>query len=193
MTKNSHRFNPALIALLGLCPLLPASNDVYSGFLLACATVLIGMLSGSAALLLRCIVSDTLRWPVAALLIAIATSIVALCARAFAYDSFRAIASWLPLIASNCVLLACIDSRAPTFSLRAVAIASLAMALLLIGVGGLRQALPADSLGALALIAAGLLLAAKNYFSPKPDAPDGGDGQPPSSNHRRVRVTGPVR
>jgi electron transport complex protein RnfE len=58
------RNNPALVQLLGLCPLLAASGTVATALGLGLATTLVLMLSGLAVSLVRAAVPDAVRLPV---------------------------------------------------------------------------------------------------------------------------------
>lgn len=186
-----------LFTLLGLCPLLSASTNLRSGVALGCATLAVALVSGCAALPLRRRIADWLRWPTGALLVAIAAGCVELGARAFAYESYRAAEPFLPLLASNCLLLAGVDgcSTQPSVrsAMRDTALGALAMALLLIGAGALRELLPGDALGAAGLLAAGLLIAAKKRWWDGAPAQPRKERDPRPAGPRRVRVTGPVR
>ena len=196
MTETRRPFFTALAALLGLCPLLPACVDLRTGLLLGGAVVPVALIGAAAASLLRSSLADWQRWPTLTLLLAIVIGAIILCVRAFAYDSYQTAATWLPLLLGNCLLLSAVDAGTAgdvRHALRNSLPAALAMALLLIGAGALRQGLSADTLGGAALIGAGLIVAAKNHWSRDPQQPPSDNEDKPRPGTRRGRVTGPVR
>lgn len=64
--------NPALVQLLGLCPLLAVSASVVNSLGLAMATLFVLTTSNLCVSLVRNVVSDTIRLPVFVMIIAAA-------------------------------------------------------------------------------------------------------------------------
>jgi len=108
------RNNPALVQLLGLCPLLAASGTVATALGLGLATTLVLMLSGLAVSLVRAAVPDAVRLPVFVLIIATAVTCIELLMQAYAYELFELLGIFLPLIVTNCAVFA----RAERFASR---------------------------------------------------------------------------
>lgn len=106
--------NPALVQLLGLCPLLAASANVVNALGLGLATTLVLMVSSLCVSLLRNAIADAVRLPVFVLIIASAVTCVELLMRAFAYPLFQVLGIFLPLIVTNCAIL----GRAESFAAR---------------------------------------------------------------------------
>jgi electron transport complex protein RnfE len=106
------RNNPALVQLLGLCPLLAASGNVVNALGLGLATTFVLMVSNLAASLLRNVLSNAVRLPVFVMIIASAVTCVDLLMQAFAYELFQILGIFLPLIVTNCAILARADGFA---------------------------------------------------------------------------------
>lgn len=106
--------NPALVQLLGLCPLLAASGNVVNALGLGLATTAVLVLSNLCVSLLRNVVSDAVRLPVFVMIIASAVTCIELLMQAFAYELFHILGIFLPLIVTNCAVL----GRAESFAAR---------------------------------------------------------------------------
>lgn len=137
--------NPALVQLLGLCPLLAASGNVVSALGLGLATTGVLVLSNLAVSLLRNVVPDTARLPVFVLIIASAVTCMELLMQAFAYKLFQILGIFLPLIVTNCAVLGRADSFASRHSALPSICDGLCMGLgfagVLVVLGGLRELL----------------------------------------------------
>ena len=97
--------NPAMVQLLGLCPLLAVSGSVVNAMGLAAATTLVLICSNSAVSLIRNIVSDAIRLPTFVMIIAAAVTCIELLMQAFAFELYEILGIFLPLITTNCVVL----------------------------------------------------------------------------------------
>jgi Na+-translocating ferredoxin:NAD+ oxidoreductase subunit E len=108
------RNNPALVQLLGLCPLLAVSTSVVNGLGLGLATLAVLLCSSTLVSLLRNAVPDSIRLPLFVLIIAAAVTASELLMQAFAWELHQALGIFLPLIATNCMIL----GRAEAFARR---------------------------------------------------------------------------
>jgi len=135
--------NPALVQLLGLCPLLAVSGSVVNAIGLGLATTMVLVLSNASVSLVRNVVSDTVRLPTFVMIIASAVTCIELLMQAFAYELFQILGIFLPLITTNCVILGRADSFAAKNPLGASVYDGLFMGLGFAGVlvllGGLRE------------------------------------------------------
>ncbi len=104
--------NPAIVQLLGLCPLLAVTGSVVNATGLAAATTLVLVCSNTAVSLVRNIVSDAIRLPAFVMIIAAAVSCIELLMQAFAYELYEILGIFLPLITTNCVILGRADGFA---------------------------------------------------------------------------------
>lgn len=104
--------NPAIVQLLGLCPLLAVTGSVVNALGLASATALVLVCSNTAVALIRNIVSDAIRLPAFVMIIAAAVTCIELLMQAFAYELYQILGIFLPLITTNCVILGRADAFA---------------------------------------------------------------------------------
>jgi electron transport complex protein RnfE len=104
--------NPAIVQLLGLCPLLAVTGNVVNATGLALATTLVLICSNTAVSLIRNIVSDAIRLPAFVMIIASAVTCIELLMQAFAYELYQILGIFLPLITTNCVILGRADAYA---------------------------------------------------------------------------------
>ena len=104
--------NPALVQLLGLCPLLAVSASVVNALGLAAATLFVLVSSNLCVSLVRNIVSDTIRLPVFVMIIAAAVTAIELLMQAYTYELYQILGIFLPLITTNCIILGRADAFA---------------------------------------------------------------------------------
>lgn len=104
--------NPALVQLLGLCPLLGVSSSVVNALGLGIATILVVMGSNIAVSLIRHQVTDAVRLPVFVMIIAAFTTCIELLMQAYTYELYRILGIFIPLIVTNCVILGRADAFA---------------------------------------------------------------------------------
>ena len=104
--------NPAIVQLLGLCPLLAVSGSVVNSIGLGLATTMVLIISNTSVSLIRNIVSDAVRLPAFVMIIAAAVTCIELLMQAFAYQLFQILGIFLPLITTNCVILGRADGFA---------------------------------------------------------------------------------
>ena len=106
--------NPATIQLLGLCPLLAVTNTAINGLGLGLATLLVLMCSNVTVSMIRNIIRPEIRIPVFVLIIASFVTAVELLMQAFYYDLYKVLGIFIPLIVTNCAIIA----RAEAFASR---------------------------------------------------------------------------
>ena len=104
--------NPAIVQLLGLCPLLAVTGSVVNAIGLAAATTMVLICSNTAVSIIRNIVSDAVRLPAFVMIIAAAVTCIELLMQAFAYELYQILGIFLPLITTNCVILGRADAFA---------------------------------------------------------------------------------
>jgi electron transport complex protein RnfE len=133
--------NTALIQLLGLCPLLAMSNSVVNGLGLGLATVLVMALSNMCVSALRSLIPYEIRIPVFILIIAALVTVVDLAMNAWLHSLYVVLGIFIPLIVTNCIVLARVEAYAAKNSVLASTIDGAAMALGLTWVLGLLGAI----------------------------------------------------
>jgi electron transport complex protein RnfE len=106
--------NQALVALLGLCPLLAVSNTLINGLGLGLATTLVLVLSNSSVSIIRHWVRPEIRLPVFVLIIASFVTTVELVMNAYFHGLHKVLGIFIPLIVTNCAII----GRAEAFASR---------------------------------------------------------------------------
>jgi electron transport complex protein RnfE len=104
--------NPALVQLLGLCPLLAVTASVVNALGLAAATLFVLVTSNLCVSLIRNVVTESIRLPAFVLIIAAAVTGTELLMQAYAYELYQILGIFLPLITTNCVILGRADAFA---------------------------------------------------------------------------------
>ena len=97
--------NPALVQLLGLCPLLAVTATVINGLGLGLATTLVLIGSNITVSLVRNIVRNEIRIPVFVMVIAGFVTVVQLLMNAFTYELYLTLGIFIPLIVTNCAII----------------------------------------------------------------------------------------
>jgi len=98
--------NQALVALLGLCPLLAVTNNVANAISLSIATTFVLVASNLSVSLFRNHIRKEVRIPIFVLLIASFVTVVDLIMQSFFYDMYLILGIFVPLIVTNCAILA---------------------------------------------------------------------------------------
>ena len=154
--------NPALVQLLGLCPLLAVSNSIVNALGLGLATVLVLIGSNLVISLFRNYFIDAIRLPAFVMIIATFTTCAELLMQAFTFELYQALGIFIPLIVTNCTIL----GRADAFASKNPVIPSLLDGLMM----GLGFTLVLVILGALReLFGTGQLFANMNLLFPFAD------------------------
>jgi Na+-translocating ferredoxin:NAD+ oxidoreductase subunit E len=104
--------NPALVQLLGLCPLLAVSGSVVNALGLAIATLLVMVGASTAISLLRNQVPNAVRLPAFVMVIAAFVTCAELLMAAYAYPLYQVLGIFIPLIVTNCAILGRADAFA---------------------------------------------------------------------------------
>lgn len=104
--------NPALVQLLGLCPLLAVTGSVVNALGLGLATLAVLVGSNMAVSLIRSAVSDAVRLPAFVMIIASFTTGTELLMQAFTYELYQILGIFIPLIVTNCAILGRADAFA---------------------------------------------------------------------------------
>jgi electron transport complex protein RnfE len=122
--------NPALVQLLGLCPLLAVTNTVINGLGLGLATILTLITSNGLISLLRHHIPDEARLPVFMLIIASIVTMIELSMNAWFHELYLILGIFIPLIVTNCSII----GRAEAFAARNAVMPSLLDGLMM-GIG----------------------------------------------------------
>jgi Na+-translocating ferredoxin:NAD+ oxidoreductase subunit E len=97
--------NQALVALLGLCPLLAVSNTAINGLGLGLATTVVLVASNGTVSLIRNLVRPEVRLPVFVLVIASFVTAIELGMNAYFHELYKILGIFIPLIVTNCTII----------------------------------------------------------------------------------------
>lgn len=135
--------NAGIVQLLGLCPLLAISNTVVNALGLGLATTLVMALSGGGVATIREAIPNEARIPVYVLLIAVLVTIVQFLMNAYVYPLYLVLGIFIPLIVTNCIVLARAESFASKNGFFASTLDGIAMGLgltaVLVVLGAIRE------------------------------------------------------
>lgn len=144
--------NIATVQLLGLCPLLAVSNSLVNALGLGLATAWVLISSNVLIALTRRWQHDAIRLPFAMLIIAGWVTAIDLLLQAFAFSLAQALGIFVPLIVTNCAILARAESYARKHSPWQAAVDGawygLGFAAALLILGSTRELLGRGTLGA---------------------------------------------
>ena len=104
--------NTGVVQLLGMCPILAVSSSVVNGVSLGLATSVVMALSGAAIAPIRNIVPNEARIPVFILIIAVLVTVIQYLMNAYMYSLYVVLGIFIPLIVTNCIVLARIEAFA---------------------------------------------------------------------------------
>ena len=97
--------NPALVQLLGLCPLLAVTNSVVNALGLGVVTTLVLVAANGLVSITRNKVNSDVRLPTFVMIIAALVTIAELLMQAFTYELYQILGIFIPLIVTNCAIL----------------------------------------------------------------------------------------
>jgi electron transport complex protein RnfE len=98
--------NPALVQLLGLCPLMAVTNSTVNGLGMGLATAATFVISNGLVSVIRNWVTPEIRVPVFMLVIACVVTVIQLFMNAFVHELYTVLGIFLALIVTNCNVLA---------------------------------------------------------------------------------------
>ena len=104
--------NPGVVQLLGLCPTLAMTTSMVNGFSLGLATAFVMCLSNASVSPVRRFIPKELRNPVFILIIAALVTIIDLSMNAYVHPLHVVLGIFIPLIVTNCIVLARVESFA---------------------------------------------------------------------------------
>lgn len=142
--------NPALVQLLGLCPLLAVTTTVVNGLALGLATTAVVAATNTLVSAMRGALVPIVRIPLFVLIIASLVTCVDLLSSAFLDELHEILGIFIPLIITNCAILAQAETVASRNPVVPSAISGLGTGLgfcaVLVTLGGLREILGSGTL-----------------------------------------------
>lgn len=137
--------NPALVQLLGLCPLLAVTGTVVNALGLGLATLSVLVGANVAVSLIRHHVPSSVRLPAFVMIIASFVTCAELLMQAYTYSLYQVLGIFIPLIVTNCAILGRADAFASRQPVGAAAVDGLMMGLgflvVLLVLGAIREIL----------------------------------------------------
>ena len=104
--------NTSIVQILGLCPLLAVTTNLVNGVMLSLATIIVMAISGLAVASLRNLIPHEIRIPVFILIIAALVTVVDLAFNAYLHELYLVLGIFIPLIVTNCIVLARVEAFA---------------------------------------------------------------------------------
>ncbi len=104
--------NPGVVQLLGLCPTLAVTTSLINGLSLGIATAIVMALSNASVSPIRKFIPTEIRVPVFILIIAALVTVIDFSIHAFIQPLYKALGIFIPLIVTNCIVLARVESFA---------------------------------------------------------------------------------
>ena len=142
--------NPALVQLLGLCPLLAVTTSFVNGLMLGLATTAVLVLTNITISLVRSALEPVVRIPLFVLIIASLVTSIDLSMRALFFELHETLGLFIPLIITNCAILAqaeTVASRHPVgYSAASALTTGIGFALVLVVLGAMREIVGAGTL-----------------------------------------------
>ncbi len=143
VTEGLWHNNQALVALLGLCPLLAVTNTAINGLGLGLATTAVLIASNTTVSLIRNFVRPEVRLPVFVMVIASFVTAIELGMNAYFHELHKILGIFIPLIVTNCTII----GRAEAFASKNSPLRSMVdglsigvgFTLVLITLGGMRE------------------------------------------------------
>ncbi len=97
--------NPALVLMLGMCPLLAVTTSAINGLGMGLSTMAVLIVSNFIISLLRKAIPGEVRLPAYIVIVASLVTVVELITQAFIPALYSALGIYIPLIVVNCIIL----------------------------------------------------------------------------------------
>ena len=104
--------NCGIVQILGLCPILAISTNIVNAVSLGLATILVMAMSNLVIAALRNFIPYEIRIPVFILIIAALVTVVDLAFNAYLHELYLVLGIFIPLIVTNCIVLARVEAYA---------------------------------------------------------------------------------
>ena len=155
LTNGILRENPALVLILGTCPTLATTTNVFGAFGMGIATMMVLICSNMLISALRRVIPDNVRIPCYIVIIAGFVTVVQMLIHAFLPSLYDMLGVYLALIVVNCIIL----GRAEMFASKNAVLHSaldgvgmgIGFTLALCGIAVIREVLGAASFAGIAI------------------------------------------
>ncbi|MFW8590122.1 electron transport complex subunit E [Glaciecola sp. 2405UD65-10] len=137
--------NPAIVQLLGLCPLLAVSGTFINALGLGIATTIVLLGSNITVSLVKNFVPNEIRIPIFVMVIASFVTLIELLMHAYTFELYQVLGIFIPLIVTNCAIIGRAEAYASKNPVQFAAFDGLMMGLgftfILVLLGGMREVL----------------------------------------------------
>ena len=155
LTNGILKENPVLMLILGTCPTLATTTNVFGAFGMGIATMMVLICSNMLISLLRKVIPDSVRIPCYIVIIAGFVTVVQMLVQAFFPALFDMLGVYLALIVVNCIILGRAEMFASKNSVGKSALDGLGMGigftLALCAIATIREVLGAASFAGIAI------------------------------------------
>ena len=135
--------NPGLVQLLGMCPTMAVTTSMVNGVSLGLLTSFVMAMSNTVVSPIRTLVPSEIRIPVYVLIISVLVTVVQLLMNAYMHPLYLVLGIFVPLIVTNCIVLARVEAFASQNAMLPSALDGLSMGLgatlVLATLGGIRE------------------------------------------------------
>ncbi|EPJ44890.1 MAG: NADH-ubiquinone oxidoreductase [Osedax symbiont Rs1] len=142
--------NPALVQLLGLCPLLAVTASVVNALSLGIASMLVLIGSNFAVSAFRHLIPNAVRLPIYVMIIAALVTSIELLMQALTYELYLILGIFIPLIVTNCIIMGRAEAFAAKNTISAALydgfIMGLGFTIVLVLLGAIRETLGSGTL-----------------------------------------------
>ncbi|MCD6551759.1 electron transport complex subunit RsxE [Thermotoga sp.] len=104
-TKGFIKENPTYVQVLGMCPTLAVTTSAINGLGMGLATTAVLTMSNVVVSLIRKIVPEKIRIPIFIVVIASFVTLIDLLMHGFAYELWKTLGLFIPLIVVNCIIM----------------------------------------------------------------------------------------
>lgn len=105
ITNGILKENPALVLMLGMCPMLAVTTSATNGFGMGVSTLVVLVVSNLVISLLRKMIPDEVRLPAYIVIVASLVTVVELLTQAYVPALYSTLGIYIPLIVVNCIIL----------------------------------------------------------------------------------------
>ena len=155
LTNGILKENPVLVLILGTCPTLATTANVFGAFGMGIATLAVLICSNILISLLRRVIPDNVRIPCYIVIIAGFVTVVQMLVHAFFPDLYEMLGVYLALIVVNCIILGRAEMFASKNSVVASALDGVGMGIgftfALCAIASIREVLGAASFAGIAI------------------------------------------
>ncbi|QCI24219.1 electron transport complex subunit E [Buchnera aphidicola (Muscaphis stroyani)] len=97
--------NSSLVQLLGLCPVLSITTSAIDSIALGIATTLVLMITNTTVSIFKFFIPKDIRIPIYMMIISSVVTCIEMLLHAYAFELYKSLGIFIPLIVTNCVIV----------------------------------------------------------------------------------------